>query len=142
MQDNTDTTVETTTATTAPAKTRPASLTISDEAKAFVAGLQASYEAPGKTPGKMVKLTEAEAVDAMVEFITANREQLQTDDSGNVSIVDLFDLEVRRTLALREGSKAKVRESVRKENESLKAQLAALEAKLAALAGGGDSNPY
>ena len=110
-------------------------IAVSTEAKNFVVALCASFPAqPGKGD-KPYDLTQREAVDALVAFAEANREgsKVETDDEGNETLVsvDLLELEVKRTLALRgatnraNSDKAKV-SALQKE----KAELLALIAKL------------
>ena len=79
-------------------------IAVSSEFKNFILATCGAFpNQPGKT--KPHDLTQREAADAMMEFIEAHRKSVseETDEHGNVSFVeiDLFDLEVKRTLALR-----------------------------------------
>ena len=109
-------------------------IAVSATAKNFVVALCGQYlDQPGKS--KSHDLTQREAVDALVEFAIANREGVkeETNEQGEAVLVpvDLLDLEVKRTLALRE---ANVRANTKAaENEKLKKQLEELQAKYAAL---------
>lgn len=109
-------------------------IAVSAEFKSFITGLCAAYpEQPGKT--KPHDLTQREACDALqaVAESVRNVEREETDEHGNTALVtvDLVDLEIRRTLALRgavnraNSATAKLAEK-EKELETLKAQLAAL----------------
>lgn len=109
-------------------------IAVSADAKGFIVALCAKYpNQPGKT--SEYDLTHREAVDALVEFAKANRngEREETNEAGETVLVpvDLLDLEVKRTLALRaataraNSATAKLAEK-EKELETLKAQLAAL----------------
>jgi hypothetical protein len=126
---------------------------VSESCKAFFAECGELYGAAGKTKD-YVKASEREIGDAMVEFIAANRNQTRAvmDDEGNPTFdddgkpvtvaFDAFELEVKRTLALRATTERV--SSVKAENAKLAQQLADLRAELAALTGGtgaGDNPP-
>lgn len=109
-------------------------IAVSTEAKQFIINLCGQYlDQPGKS--KSHDLTQREAVDALVAFAEANREGIreETNEEGETVLVtvDLLDLEVKRTLALRAATTrantaaAKLAEK-EKELEALKAQIAAL----------------
>ena len=109
-------------------------IAVSAEFKSFVTDLCAEYPMqPGKS--KDHDLTQREACDAMLAFVEAHRtgEREETNEQGENVIVpiDLLDLEVKRTLALRaataraNSATAKLAEK-EKELEALRAQLAAL----------------
>ena len=111
-------------------------IAISETAKQFIVNLCAAYpNQPGKS--KDHDLTQREALDTLVAFAENNREgsKVETDDDGNEIIVpvDLLDLEVRRTLALRaatvraNSATAKL-EAKEKELAELRAMLAKLQA--------------
>jgi hypothetical protein len=114
-------------------------IAVSATAKEFIVALCASYpEQPGKT--KAHDLTQREAVDAIISFVEVNREgcKVETDDEGNENLVsvDLLDLEVKRTLALRAAtvranSAISKLEAKEKELEELKAILAKLQGETA-----------
>jgi len=100
-------------------------IAVSTESKTFITELCAAYpDQPGKS--KSHDLTQREAFDAVVEFAKANR---NAPDG-----VDLLDLEVKRTLALRgetvraNSATAKL-EAKEKELEELKALYESLKAK-------------
>lgn len=136
-------------------------VTVTEEAQEFINSLCSTYQGPGVT--KDTDLTQREAVDTLIAFAEAHRfqpstkqvehEQAMLDEDGNPimgedgnpimetitetvpCVVDAFELEVKRTLALREVTsraaiaKAKL-ESKEQEIAQLKAQLAKLAAKL------------
>ena len=113
-------------------------IAISQTAKDFIVALCGQYlDQPGKS--KSHDLTQREAVDAVIAFAEANRNGWQTvvdPETGEFTEipVDLLDLEVRRTLALRAAtvranSATSKLEAKEKEVAELKAQLQALLAK-------------
>jgi hypothetical protein len=112
-------------------------IAVSAEAKSFVVALCEEFPArPGKGKNPY-DLTQREAVDAIMEFVAANRIQTreESNEHGETALVE-FDglaLEVERTLALR-GAVARAN-SKAAENEKLKTELEELKAKLAALTG-------
>ena len=112
----------------------------SQEFKAFITSCRESYGAAGTTK-EYNAISEREVSDAILEFISANRMErincLVTDDDGNEieemqeTGIDLFELEINRTLALRttqtRQNTATIKlASAQSEIEALKAQLAAM----------------
>jgi hypothetical protein len=114
-------------------------IAVSATAKQFVIALCGQYlDQPGKS--KSHDLTQREAVDALVAFAEVNREGVkeETNESGETVLVtvDLLDLEVKRTLALRAAtvranSATSKLEAKEKELEELKALLAKLQGETA-----------
>jgi hypothetical protein len=110
-------------------------IAISQTAKDFIVALCACYlDQPGKT--KSHDLTQREAMDTLVAFAENNREgtKEETNEDGETVLVavDLLDLEVRRTLALRAAtvranSATSKLEAKEKELEELRAMLAKLQ---------------
>ena len=79
-------------------------IAVSESVKNFFNDIRANYSAPGKSKDD-VAASEREIGNAAVAFIEANRAstKIETSDEGEEIIVDvdLFDLEMRRELALR-----------------------------------------
>lgn len=114
-------------------------IAISQSAKQFIVDLCGQYlDQPGKS--KSHDLTQREAMDTLVAFAENNREgwKEETDEAGETVHVpiDLLDLEVKRTLALRAAtvranSATSKLEAKEKELEELRALLAKLQGQTA-----------